>query len=175
MITTAQKRVIVADLVESLKAANYIYLINSQGMTVAEVNEFRNKLKAKNIRMQVAKNTLIQIAAKEVGGFDIPESLYFGQTAVLFCTDNPSDAAKIIKESFDKVEKPVFKAAVVEGIVYDNTKLKELATLPTREDLIAGIIGSLQSPISGIVGSINAVMRDLAGVIEEAAKKNNAA
>ncbi len=175
MITTAQKRVIVAGLVEKFKSANYVYLVNCQAMTVAETNAFRTKLKEKNILMQVAKNTLVQIAAKEVGGFDIPDALYFGQTAVLFCTANPSDAAKIIKESFDKVEKPVFKAAVIEGIVYDSTKLKELATLPTREDLIAGIIGSLQSPISGIVGSINAVMRDLAGVIEEAAKKNNAA
>lgn len=175
MITKAKKQEQVASLVERFKQANCVYLINFQGMSVEETIDFRRKLKAKNIDIQVAKNTLVQIAAKEVGGFDIPENLYFGQTAVIFTSSNPSDPAKIIKESFDKTEKPVFKAAIVEGVVYDGTKLKELATLPTREDMIAGIVGSLHAPISGIVGSVNAVMRDLAYVIEEAAKKQNAA
>jgi large subunit ribosomal protein L10 len=175
MITKQQKQEKVATLVEKFKASSVVYLINFERLTVAETTEFRRKLKAKEIEMIVAKNTLVKIAAKEVGGFDIPNDLYFGQTAILFSDGSPSEPAKIIKEYFDKIERPALKAAVVEGVVYDNTKLKELSTLPTREDMIAGIIGSIHAPISGIVGSVNAVMRDLANVIEEVAKKQSAA
>ncbi|HRE59104.1 MAG TPA: 50S ribosomal protein L10, partial [Candidatus Kapabacteria bacterium] len=62
----------------------------------------------------------------------------------------------------------------IEKQLYDGSKLALVASLPTRPELIAGILGSLEAPISGIVGSINAVMRDLASVIEEAAKKRAA-
>ncbi len=58
--------------------------------------------------------------------------------------------------------------------MFDGSQLKQVSELPTREDMIAGIVGSLHAPISGIVGSINAVMRDLASLIEEVAKNKAA-
>jgi large subunit ribosomal protein L10 len=72
---------------------------------------------------------------------------------------------------FDKSQKPRLKAAVIEGVFYDGSQLKTIAALPSKPDIISGIIGSLHSPISGIVGSINAVMRDVAYLVEEVAKK----
>ncbi len=172
MITPAKKRETVAGLAEKFNNAHCVYLVNFERMTVKETIEFRRKLKEKGITMQVAKNTLIKIAAKESGKFEFPDDVYVGQSAIIFGGESPSEPAKIIKESSDKTEKPVFKAAIIEGVVYDSTKLKELSELPTKEDIISGILRSLDSPISGIVGSINAVMRDLASVIEESAKKN---
>ncbi|MCX6146707.1 MAG: 50S ribosomal protein L10 [Candidatus Kapabacteria bacterium] len=172
MITPAKKRETVAVLAEKFKNADCVYLVNFERMTVKETIDFRRKLKAKSIIMQVAKNTLIKIAAKESGKFEFPEDVYVGQSAIIFGGENASEPAKIIKESFDKVERPVFKAAIIEGVVYDSTKLNVLSTLPTKEDIISGILSSLNSPISGIVGTVNAVLRDLGSVIEESAKKN---
>ena len=63
------------------------------------------------------------------------------------------------------------KAAVIEGVFYDGSQLKAVAALLSKPEVMAAIIGSLESPISGIVGSINAVMRDAASLIEEVAKK----
>ena len=73
-----------------------------------------------------------------------------------------------------KAEKPKLKLAVVEGQVFDGSQLKAVSELPTREDMIASIVGSIHAPISGIHGAINAVMRDVAMLVEEVAKKKAA-
>ncbi|HMT11854.1 MAG TPA: 50S ribosomal protein L10, partial [Ignavibacteria bacterium] len=64
--------------------------------------------------------------------------------------------------------------ALVENVAYEGKQLNELASLQSKPELIAAIVGSLNAPISGIVGSINAVIRDLASLIEEVGKKQNA-
>ena len=87
---------------------------------------------------------------------------------------DPIAPAKIIREFSEKNNKLQLKAAVIEGQVFDGSQLKQISELPTREDIVAAILGSLNSPISGIVGSINAVMRDVASLVEEVAKKKAA-
>jgi large subunit ribosomal protein L10 len=74
----------------------------------------------------------------------------------------------------DKGAKPKLKVALIENVTYDKSKLNELASLPTKPEIISSIIGSLHAPISGIVNSINAVIRDLASIIEEVAKTKQA-
>lgn len=81
---------------------------------------------------------------------------------------------KILKKFADKLDKPKLKIAIVENEVYDSKQLNALASLPSKEEIISSILGSLDSPASGIVGSLNAVMRDLFSVIEEVGKKNAA-
>ena len=80
----------------------------------------------------------------------------------------------IIKKYFDKTEKPKLKSAIIESVVYDAKSLNQLASMQTKPEIIAGILGSLNSPASGLVGVLNAVMRDLSSVIEEVAKKKAA-
>ncbi len=75
---------------------------------------------------------------------------------------------------FADKQKLSLKACYIENEYFDGDQLKALATLPSKNDLIAGIIGSLDSPISGIVGSINAVIRDLVSVVDEISKKKAA-
>ena len=110
----------------------------------------------------------------EVGGFEIPEDKFFGQTGFICGYSDPIAPAKIIRDVSEKSEKPKLKAAIVEGQFFDGKQLKEIASLPTREDMIAAIMGSIDAPISGIVGSINAVMRDVASLVEEVAKNKAA-
>jgi large subunit ribosomal protein L10 len=174
MITKEQKKVIVADLVESIRSASSLYFVDFSGMTVAEDQTLRAQLREKGVSMKVAKNTLILRALAEVGGYELPESSFAGATAVIFGAKDPIAPAKIIRTLFEKGQKPKLKAAVVEGQVFDGSQLKTVSELPTREDMIAAIAGSIHAPISGIVGSINAVMRDVASLIEEVAKKKAA-
>ena len=172
MITKEQKVAMVAELTEAIREASSLYFVDFTGMTVAEDKAFRAELLSKGVKMKVAKNTLILRALADIGGYEpVDAKKLFGQTGVIFGSSDPIAPAKVIRQFFEKGAKPSLKAAVVEGQVYDGSQLKVVSELPTREDLIAGIVGSIHAPISGIVGSINAVMRDVASLIEEVAKK----
>ncbi len=175
MITKDKKKEIVAELIEKFKNANAFYFVDFQKMTVEEITKLRRLLKTSEVEFKVAKNTLIALALESLGKSDkVPGDILKGQTAILFGSNDVLAPAKVIKEQFDKFAKPIFKAAVVENEYFDSSMLKQLASLPTKAENIASILGSLNSPITGIVGSINAVMRDLASVIEEAAKQKAA-
>lgn len=169
-----EKKQIVAELKEKFEKASGYFFIDFEKMNVAEINNLRRLFIEKQIEYRVAKNTLIEIALEEVGLKFDDRNFMKGSTGIAFSYDDPLSPAKVLKPILDKSEKPKFKAAIVERVFYGQDKLKTLASLPTKAELIAGILGSLDSPISGIVGSINAVIRDLASVIEESAKKRSA-
>jgi len=171
MITKDKKKETVSALVENLKDVQGIYFVNFKGMTVADAIRIRRSFKKVDIKYQVAKNSLIKRALDEVGGFDIPDSIFVEETGVVFSYEDPIAPAKIIKKEFDKEKKPTLKAAVVDGQFFEGSQLKELAALPGKPEIMSAIVGSIHAPISGIVGSINAVMRDLAYLVEEVAKK----
>ena len=174
MITKEQKQAVVSALADQIRNATSLYFVDFTGMTVAQDQAFRGDLRGKGVTMKVAKNTLILRALAEVGGYEIEDTKLAGQTAVIFGGSDPVAPAKVIRQHFEKTEKPKLKVAVVEGMYFDSTQLKQVSELPTREDMIAGMIGSIHAPITGIVGSINAVMRDVASLIEEVAKKKAA-
>lgn len=168
------KKQVVGELVEKFRNANGAYFINFESMNVESISNLRGLFRKEGIDYKVAKNTLIWRALQEAGYEGLDDSFLKGTTGIAFANEDPLVPAKVLKTILDKSEKPKFKAAIVEGEFYDSNSLKKLASLPSKSDLIAGILGSLNSPISGIVGSLNAVMRDLASVIEEAAKKRSA-
>ena len=170
MVTKQKKRKIVEELIEKIKVTNGLYIYDFKSMNVVDTIDLRRKFKEKGIDVRVAKNTLIKIALNHIGGYNIPDKNFFGQSALAFGDKDPIAPAKILKQYTEKRETPKLKAAVIEGVFYDGSRLKEIAELPTREDLISSIIGSIHAPISGIVGSINAVMRDVAYLVEEVAK-----
>jgi len=174
MIRLEQKKAIVAELVELLKPAQGIFFVDFAKLSVKETTEIRSEFYKIGATMRVAKNTLILRAIDEIEGIDVPAELMGGQTAIIIAGEDTTAPAKIIKKIFDKTERMRLKAALIEGQLYEGKQLNLVASLPTRAELMAGILGSLQAPISGIVGSINAVMRDLASLIEEVAKKKAA-
>ncbi|HET7152984.1 MAG TPA: 50S ribosomal protein L10 [Candidatus Kapabacteria bacterium] len=170
-----EKQVIIDGVTEKVRRAKGLYLTDFTGMTVEQMTEFRRELRKSGIDFKVAKNTLIKRSLKEVGGYDKAYEALVGTTGIAFGYDDPVEPARIMKKFIEKnEEKPVLKMAFVEGVAYEGKHLKAIAALPSRNDLIAAILGSLQAPASGIVGSINAVMRDVASLVEEVAKKRAA-
>ncbi|MBI5324469.1 MAG: 50S ribosomal protein L10 [Ignavibacteriae bacterium] len=174
MITKQRKQEIVTELTEKFRNAGGFYLVDFVGMNVEESIKIRRQFKKMNVDYRVAKNTLILRALKDVGEYPIPSEVFTGQTAIIFSYSDPVSPAKALKEQIDKFNRPVFKGAYIDGQFFDSKQLKTVASLPTKQDIMASIVGSLHAPISGIVGSINAVMRDLASIIEEVAKKQAA-
>src|SRR5690606_7590369 len=139
-----------------------------------DINEIRNEFRKEGVKYKVIKNTLFKRAIEESGKYDKLADHLVGMTGYAFTSDNPVAPAKIIKKYFDSKQKLSLKACYIEDQYYDGSRLNELATLPSKNEIIAGILGSIQSPASGIVGAINAVFRDLVSVVDEIAKKKAA-
>jgi len=167
----SEKEAIIAEVADKAARALAMYFADFSGITVAEETELRREFRKSGIEYTVVKNTLAQKALERVTGFDRVSEKLVGPTGIAFSYDDAIVPAKIIKKFADKTGKMKLKVAVVENQVFDGAKLDELSMLPSRKELIAAILGSLQSPISGIVGVLNAVMRDLVGVVDAIEKK----
>lgn len=176
MATREQKAQVVADIAATIAESSALYFVDFATMTVAEDWELRRTLKRSGARYRVVKNTLLLRALAQTSLPEFEERKLFGQTAVVFAPNaDPIMPAKVLKDYSAKHEgKPRLKLAIVEGVIFDGSQLAQIAALPTREEIIAAIMGSLTAPASGIVGTINAVIGGLASVIEEVAKKNAA-
>jgi len=165
-----EKTEVVSKVKEMIENSSALYLTDYSGISVEDVNDLRHLFRNEGINYKVFKNTLFKRALKESGKYDKLADHLIGMTSFAFASENPVAPAKIIKKYFDDDKKLSLKACYIEDEYFDGDQLKTLAALPSKDELIAGIMAGLDSPASGIVGSINAVMRDLASVIDEVAK-----
>ena len=165
-----EKTEVISEVKEMIENSSAIYLTDYSGVDVDDVNDIRNQFRKEGVSYKVFKNTLFKRALDESGKFDKLADHLIGMTGFAFASENPVAPAKIIKKYFDDNKKLSLKACYIEDEFFDGNQLKALASLPSKDELIAGIMASLDSPASGIVGSINAVMRDLVSVIDEVAK-----
>ena len=167
----SEKDQIIAEVVEKVQRAKGMYFADFTGITVEQVNELRREFRKARIDYQVVKNTLARKALERATGYEKVVDKLAGHTAIAFGYDDPVAPAKIMKKFRDKHEKLKVKVCVLEHQVFEGSQIDTLAKLPTRGELIAGILGSIQSPVAGLVGAIGAVMRDLVNVIDAIEKK----
>ena len=146
----------VAYLKERFEKAQSVILLDYKGLTVAEVSALRNELREKGAEYRVTKNTLIALAT-EGKGLDELEPHLHGSTAVIFGMEDAVSPAKIVAENAKKTKKTQIKAGVLEGKYINAETVQQLASLPTREVLIAMVLGTLNAPISGLARVINAI------------------
>jgi len=169
-----EKTEVISEVKELLESSTAVYLTDYSGINVEDISDLRNQFRKEGVRYRVFKNNLFKRALDESGKFEKLADHLTGMTGFAFTSTNPVAPAKIINKYFGEKEKLSLKACYVEGEYYDSSQLKTLATLPSKNELIAGIMGSLDSPVSGIVGAINAVIRDLANVIDQISKRETA-
>lgn len=166
---------IVAEVKELIDNSNAVYLTDYSGITVSDITDIRTEFRKEGIKYKVFKNTLFKRALEESGKYAKLSDHLVGMTGYAFANaDNPVAPAKVIKKYFDNIQKLSLKACYIDEQYYDGSSLNELASLPSKKEIIAAILGSLNSPASGIVGAINAVMRDLVSVIDEISKRQAA-
>lgn len=153
-----QKKAIVADLAEKMKNASCGVLVDYKGINVEDDTKLRAEMRQNNVEYAVIKNNLIRFAAKEVG-FDALDEVLHGTTAIAISMDDVIAPAKIIADYAKKDEK-VFniKAGFVEGRVIDAAEVKQLAATPSREVLLAKMLGSLKGPITSLAIALNAIV-----------------
>lgn len=170
----SEKEAIVAEVVEKASRATAIYFADFSRMTVEEETDLRREFRKAGIEYTVAKNTLVKKALEQVTGYDSVYGKLSGPTGIAFTYDDVASPARIIKKFSDKTGKFSLKGAVLEKQVYDGSKLEQIAKMPSRKEIIASILASLQSPIVGIVGVLQAIPRDLVNVLDAIEKKKQA-
>jgi len=169
-----EKSEIISEIRKLIDNASAVYLTNYSGIPVSEITTLRNELRKEGVTYKVIKNTLFERALKESGKYEKFGDYLTGMTGFAFASGNPVAPAKVIKKYFDTSKKFELKACYIESQFFDGSKLSELATLPSKEEIIAGILRGLNSPAQGIVGAINAVVRDLVNVVDQISKREAA-
>ncbi len=170
-----EKADLISEMKEVIDNSSAVYLTDYAGITVADISEIRNEFRKEGVKYKVFKNTLFKRALDESGKYDKLADHLVGMTGYAFASgDNSVAPAKIIKKYFDATQKLALKACYIEDQYYDGSKLVELASLPSKNEIIAGILSSINAPASGIVGAINAVMRDLVNVVDQISKREAA-
>lgn len=174
-LTRDQKREALADIQAALDDATSVYLTDYQGLTVDETNHLRRAFREVGVDFRVLKNTLVRRAMESRGGYDELYDELNGPTAVAFTTD-PASPAKVLTKflkDFDK-EVPRFKGAFIEGAIYREGQLDALASLKSKDELVADVLSLLLAPIRNISGAVSAPGSQLAAAIQTIAEKAEA-
>lgn len=156
----------VALMHDKLKRAKAVFLADFRGMNVEKATALRNELRAASVEYKVFKNTLLDIAAKDTDIACLTQNLA-GPTAVAISYDDPVGAAKVLSK-FAKDAKGVFtlKSGVLSGTLLDVSQIQALADLPSREVLIAKMLGSMQAPATNFVGVLAAIPASLVRALD---------
>lgn len=154
-----QKQVIIDEIKGKLENAQSAVVIDYMGITVAEADAMRKKLREANVDYTVYKNTLIKRAIEGTDYAPLAEVLD-GPSAVAISTEDATAPARTLNGIIKEYKKMEFKAGVVEGTYYDKAGIEQIADIPSRDVLIAKFMGSIQSPVSKFVRTLQAIADD---------------
>lgn len=154
-----------------MKSAKSIVFADFQGMPVKEVKKLRSQLREKGVKYQVAKKTLIKLAAKEIGYGEIPNSVLEGPVAVVCGTVDEISGPKIIFEFSKKIKELKLRGSLLDGKVLSVAETKQLATLPGKEELLSKLVYILKSPIQGFHGVLQGTITGFVRALDAIAKK----
>ncbi len=153
-VTREKKEQILADLKEKFKQAKGVVFAQYTGLSVNSAQEMRRGLRASNVGYKVAKKTFVRLAVKDQG-LEIPKEITPGPIGVAFGFDDEIVAAQKMSEFAKKFEGVTLMGGIFEGKVVDAALVKQLASIPSRNELIAKFMGSLMAPLQGFVGILH--------------------
>lgn len=165
-----EKEKIVTEITDKLSSAAGVYLADYKGLTVQEINELRNKLRAASIEFKVVKNSLARISVDRSGLTDLVEYLT-GPTAMAFCLADPMVGAKILFEFQKQNDKLKLKACVFDNQIYDKQYIEEIAKLPSTEQIKAQAVAIIGAPLRNIVVGLNGLLTAIVTVLNEIKKQ----
>jgi large subunit ribosomal protein L10 len=166
---TAEKEAFIEELSGKLSGAKSLYLADFSGMTVEKVTALRAVCRANGVHYKVIKNTLLKRAANAVGVTQLDAYLE-GPTVLAYSLDSEVEPARVLVEFARTNEKPLVKAGLIGDRLYGADEVKQLASLPPRDVLLAQVLGTIVAPLSQFLGAVDALLASparLAGALEE--------
>lgn len=142
-----QKKPVIDEISELLKDAKSAVAVDYLGLTVEQDTQLRKQLREANVTYKVYKNTMLHIAAKGTQ-FESMLDMFKGPTAIAVSKDDSTAPARVLYNFAKTAEAMSIKGGIVEGTLYDENTIKEIATIPSREELLGRLFGSMQSPIT---------------------------
>lgn len=172
-VALKQKQEAVKEISGKIRDAKALVLADYRGLTVEQDTELRSALRKAGVEYKVIKNTLTRFAAKDNNLEELSQYLN-GPTAIALSNTDPVAPAKLLMEFSKKYAKLELKAGVVEGKVIDLNGIKLLAELPSKEVLIARVLGGIMSPLTGFVNVLNGNLRGLVVALNAISEKKAA-
>lgn len=173
-LTIEEKRKKINELIEKLKNSKVIILTEYQGLNVPQMSKLREGLKEKKILFKVVKNTLMEKACREVQIKGLSSELV-GTTAIVLSSEDVIEPARLLKEYMQKEKIGLrIKSGFIEGRYVDEGKVMEIASLPSRDMLIAKAIGGIRSPLYRFAFALQGPMRDLVLTLNALKEKREA-
>ena len=152
------KQQVVSEIKDAIQNSKSVSIVEYRGLTVSEISDLRNKYRAEGVSYKVYKNTMVKIALEELG-YDGFEEYLSGPNGFVFSNEDmvagPRGTANFAKEN----EKLVIKAGLLDGKVLNPDEVKALAKLPSREVLVAQVLGTLNAPIAGLANVLQGTIR----------------
>lgn len=164
----------IEDLTDKLGRASVAILIQTQGLTVKEMNELRGKMRAAKVELQIAKNTLLRIASERNNMTELDKNIFNGQTAVAFGYDDEAAAAKAVSDYIRTSKVAVLKSGILGGRTLTADQVEGLGKISGgKTQSKAQVVGVLQGPLSSMYSLLTAPMRDLCYVLQARADQLN--
>ena len=161
---TQKKIDTIAEIVADLKAVDVYYFVDYRGLTFAEATELRARLRKVDASLKVVKNTLSKIAAADAGVEGLDE-LLSGPTAIAYVHGDPAKVAKTIQDFIKEKKKAAIRGGKLQRSVLTASQVEALASLPSREQLIAQLVGTIASPLAGLANVLTGPIRGLVVII----------
>jgi len=171
-MTREEKNQELQSLTEKISELTSFYLADSSTLSVAKMNQFRGLCYEKDVQFKVVKHTLLKKAleASETD-FESMYELLSGPTALMYSAE-AKNSALVLKQFREDNEKPVLKGAFIDGSFYiGDDKIKELASLKSKEELIGDVIMLLQSPAKNVISALSSGGSTIAGVLQTLSEK----
>ncbi|WP_421763156.1 50S ribosomal protein L10 [Ekhidna sp.] len=176
-MTRQDKAQLISDLTEKFKETDHFYIADTSGLTVAEINKFREMCFNKGVEYKLVKNTLIKKALENVeGDYSSLDEVLKGTSGVMFVNEIANAPAKIIKEfkKEDSNDRPKFKAASIDSDLFiGEDQLGALASLKSKQELIGDIVTLLQSPAKNVLTLLQSGEHKLAGIVKTLSEREN--
>ena len=155
----------VKNLTEKLDKANAIYFTDYLGLDVVSITKLRKEFVSNDVEFTIAKNTLIKLAAKDVG-MEVDDFLN-GPTAMALSYNDPTDPAKVIKNFLKDFDKPAVKGMILDGQVFQAEEFEKIANLPSKDQLLSKLVAMLNSPMSKLSSTLGSPVSGLLGALEQ--------
>lgn len=164
----------VAELRRRVEQSQGIYLVEYKGLNVKNISELRRRIREAGAEMIVVKNRLLNLALSETPAEGLGGYLK-GPNAVIFCDADALAPAKVMQEFQRSNEALVWKAGYVDGTVLDEAGMKRIADLPSKPEIVAGVVGAVAGPLSGLVFTLNGLVSELVFTLQAVADKRQEA